>query len=81
MPGVEVPNIQPQIGQALRVMAIGPYYGFGTGGTVYYMRLESAAGDVQPELFFVMNFQYAYTYDDPRSQAVVWLEDAEGTPQ
>ena len=72
MPGREVPDVRPQIGQVLTVIAIAPS---GADGALYYLRL-----DVQPEppLYFVVRVEYAYAF---LVRSTLWLEGAEGTPQ
>ena len=72
MPGREVPDVRPQVGQVLSVIATAPS---GANDTLYYLRL-----DVQPEspLYFVVRVDYAYRFF---GRTALWLEGSEVTPQ
>ena len=72
MPGRVVPDVRPQVGQALSVIATAPS---GVNDTLYYLKL-----DVQPEspLYFVVRVEYACRFF---GRAALWLEGLEVTLQ
>ena len=72
MPARVVPDVRPQVGQVLSVIATAPS---DVHGTLYYLRL-----DVQLEspLYFVVRVDYAYRFCGLTS---LWLEGFEVTPQ
>ena len=72
MPARAVPDVRPQVGQVLSVIATAPS---DVHDTLYYLRL-----DVHPEspLYFVVRVEYAYRFF---GRTAFWFEGFEVTPQ